>query len=158
MGVLPDTNIIYTFHLYEPYVFTHQGASWAGPALGTTGIPFPYDSTTMPPMNPSVVGTVGESYYNSYDTDGTCQSIFNALSIAKNFGVINNVPIWCGEFGSYNAYVPNDGSRCRYTECVKNDLDSLQVPYAYWEWDDGFTLFNGTPSVAHLPEMHEVCI
>ncbi len=151
MGVLPDTNIIYNFHFYEPFIFTHQGATWGGPGLNTIGIPFPYDSTTMPPMNPLVIGTQGEGAYNYYHVAGTCQSIADALSIAANFGLVNNVPVWCGEFGSYSAFVPNDGSRCRYTDCVKNNLDSLQIPYALWEWDEGFSIFNGSPSFANLP-------
>ncbi len=25
---LGDANLIYTFHFYEPYVFSHQGAPW----------------------------------------------------------------------------------------------------------------------------------
>lgn len=33
-----DTNLIYTWHSYDPYQFTHQGFSWASPSvpLGTT--------------------------------------------------------------------------------------------------------------------------
>jgi hypothetical protein len=65
---------------------------------------------------------------------------------------LNNVPIWCGETGSYSEFVPNDGSRCRYTECVKSNLDSLTIPYAYWEWDEGFSIFNGPPSYTNIPE------
>ena len=39
---LADTNVIYAFHDYEPFIFTHQGASWAN--LGAThDLPYPYD-------------------------------------------------------------------------------------------------------------------
>ena len=38
-----DENIIYTFHYYDPFIFTHQGATWAGEGLpDLKGVPFPY--------------------------------------------------------------------------------------------------------------------
>ena len=30
---LPDPNVWWSFHSYEPFAFTHQGASWTGSAL-----------------------------------------------------------------------------------------------------------------------------
>ncbi len=30
---LHDANVIYTFHFYEPFPFTHQGATWSSPGL-----------------------------------------------------------------------------------------------------------------------------
>ncbi len=38
-----DKNIIYTFHYYDPFFFTHQGATWAGEGLAELKyVPFPY--------------------------------------------------------------------------------------------------------------------
>ena len=37
-----DKNIIYTFHYYDPFVFTHQGATWSSEGLPELkGVPFP---------------------------------------------------------------------------------------------------------------------
>ncbi len=58
MPVYPDTNLIYTFHFYDPFVFTHQGASWASPSLvPLSGVPFPYNSAAMPPCPDTLKGT-----------------------------------------------------------------------------------------------------
>ena len=36
-----DENLIVTVHNYDPFYFTHQGATWAGPDTKVTGIRFP---------------------------------------------------------------------------------------------------------------------
>ena len=36
-----DPNVVVQFHMYQPILFTHQGAPWMGPEYGTTGIVFP---------------------------------------------------------------------------------------------------------------------
>jgi endoglucanase len=152
MGVLPDTNIIYNFHFYEPMIFTHQGSYWSDPTTSTTLVPFPYNAATMPPINPLALPTIGwhpYDYYN-YSTQGTCTALHNSLVLAKNWSQVHNVPIWCGEFGSYKLYAPPDGSRCRFTECVKDNLDLLGIPYALWDWGGWFSIFDGPPSWANL--------
>ncbi|AZO73260.1 MULTISPECIES: cellulase family glycosylhydrolase [unclassified Mesorhizobium] len=39
---IPDDNIIWAFHSYDPFLLTHQGATWAGDFIRyVTGLPFP---------------------------------------------------------------------------------------------------------------------
>lgn len=42
---IPDGNILWTFHSYDPFVLTHQGATWAGDFIRyVKGVPYPpYD-------------------------------------------------------------------------------------------------------------------
>lgn len=149
--LVSDTNIIYTFHFYEPFLFTHQGASWVGGDVSTIGIPFPYDASRMPPKNPACVSSFGVSQYNGYKTQATCSNMYNSLNIAKTFSNTYNVPIWCGEWGTYKKYIPlND--RCTYTQCIKTHLDNLKIPFAYWEWNEDFSIFNNNiPSLNNIP-------
>lgn len=38
----PDDNLIWSFHTYDPFILTHQGATWAGDFMPhVTGLPFP---------------------------------------------------------------------------------------------------------------------
>jgi hypothetical protein len=39
---IPDDNVIWTFHSYQPFLLTHQGATWAGDFIRyVTGLPYP---------------------------------------------------------------------------------------------------------------------
>ena len=39
---IPDDNVIWTFHSYDPFLLTHQGATWTGDFMQyVTGLPFP---------------------------------------------------------------------------------------------------------------------
>lgn len=147
---LADENIIYTFHFYEPFLFTHQGAEWVGNQVATTGVPFPYNGENFPVLNPKAKNTWGETNYHQYPHDGNEQAIKDKLQIVKNWANKYDVPIICGEYGAYNKYADPD-SRCRYIKAVKETLKALNIPGMLWDYNGSFSLFEGTPSVAHLP-------
>jgi len=146
-----DENIIYTFHFYEPFLFTHQGATWAGEQVTTTGVPFPYNAEKFPALNPQAKNTWGETNYYQYQHDGNEQSIVDKLNIVKKWGDKYNVPLLCGEYGVYNKYADLD-SRCRYIKVVRKTLKALNIPGMLWDYNSTFSIFNGKPSVETLPD------
>ena len=148
---LNDENIIYTFHFYEPFFFTHQGAEWVGDQTATTGVPFPYNAVTFPALNPKAKNTWGETNYYQYRTDGNEQSVKDKLQIVKNWGIKYNVPLLCGEYGVYNKYADPD-SRCRYIKAVRQTLKAIQIPGILWDYNGNFSIFEGRPSRANLPD------
>lgn len=148
---LADENIIYTFHFYEPFLFTHQGAEWVGAQESTVGVPFPYNAEKFPALNSQSKGTTGEINYYQYIHDGNEQSITDKLTIVKKWGDSYQVPILCGEYGVYNKYADID-SRCRYIKAVRKSLKQLKIPGMLWDYNSAFSIFNGKPSIETLPD------
>jgi len=151
MERLADENIIYTYHFYEPFMFTHQGANWVGAQVATTGVPFPYNAKTYPAINPKVIGTWGETNYYQYKKDGNEQAVHDKLQIVKNWSNKYYVPVLCGEYGVYNQYTDAD-SRCRYIKAVRKNLKQMGMPGILWDYNSTFSIFNGPPSLNTLSD------
>ena len=135
-----DGNIIYTFHYYDPFIFTHQGATWSAKGLPElTYVPFPSKSTKIK-VPATAKGTWIEDQIKTYQTDSQTQKMFSDLGSAKDWSLKNNVPIFLGEFGSFGKY-PSIEDRCKHAEAVYSALGKLKIPNAWWEWDGGFSMF-----------------
>ena len=138
-----DKNLIYTFHFYDPYLFTHQGATWGGPPLLTTlaGLPFPADRGRMPKIPSEYKGTWIESSLNySYMNDATPAKLYSTLDKAVEFSNTRNVPVFCGEFGVYLIQSP-PADRAKWYQIVSNALDRRNISRASWDYFGGFGIF-----------------
>lgn len=118
--VYPDTNLIYTFHTYEPLYFTHQGFSWF-PVPFPTGTPFPL---------------LGD--------DALVRASFQTVD---NWRTTNNRPVFMGEFGvGINA---DADSRCNWVELMGDLIDEFEFNWCYWDWGgvapSDFSMFNSLP-------------
>ncbi len=135
-----DTNLIYTFHFYDPFLYTHQGADWTdlGPL---SGVPFPYNADSMPVFPDALKGTWVESSFKNYNVDGTVDKVKQLIDIAVNFGKSRNVPIYCGEFGVYKLYSKPD-ERAYWYEVVRKYLEENNIPWTIWDYHGGFGVYN----------------
>ena len=141
MPVYPQDKLIYTFHFYDPFVFTHQGATWTNPSMGPLAeVPFPYDASNMPAFPSSLIGSWIESAFNDYHNTGTLSNLRSMIDIAVQFRNQRNVPIYCGEFG---AYIPNSdhADRVYYYQQVREYLEEKEIPWTMWDYHGGFGLF-----------------
>ena len=136
-----DDKLIYTFHFYDPFLFTHQGASWNTPSmLEIENIPFPYEASSIPSMPTAFAGTWVENLYNNYPSHGNAGKMRELLEIAASFRDERQVPIFCGEFGVYQL-TSDEEDRLRWYEALVNILDSLDMAWTMWDYHGGFGLF-----------------
>ncbi len=136
-----DPKLIYTFHFYDPFLFTHQGATWVSPSMiDVLDIPFPFDAASMPSMPPGLSGSWVGGLYGTYPSDGTVQKVKQLIDIAVQFRQQRGVPLFCGEFGVYQ---PNSQEVHRVTwyEEVRKYLESNQIAWTMWDYHGGFGLF-----------------
>lgn len=110
-----DRNILVTFHSYEPFRFTHQGASWATGMKEVRGVPFTKEDEARIKAD--------------YDKVG-------AWSKAEDR------PVLMGEFGAYDMSGTPVEDRARYTATVRREAEAHGFSWAYWQFDSNFLLWD----------------
>jgi endoglucanase len=101
---LSDPDIIYTFHNYDPYFFTHQGMTW-----------------TTPPNFPQ----------RSFPLDNEIGELNNLMLALDGWSANFNVPVSMGEFGCSTAADAN--SRCNWIEAITNATAPYDFSQFYWD-------------------------
>jgi endoglucanase len=141
MPYYTDDNLIYTFHFYDPFLFTHQGTTWTDPSMESlANIPFPYFSNRMPSLLSQYYGTWIEDAYNGYDSDAKLQNIYDSMNIPALFKQQRNVPVFCGEFGAYREKC-EDVHRLFWYLAIRMFMESKGISWTTWDYKGGFGLF-----------------
>ena len=141
LPVYDDPNLIYTFHFYEPQIFTGQGSYWSDPSMADlTNVEFPYNAATMPAMPSVFTGTWLEGEYNNYPTRGTEAYIRSVLQLAVDFKNSRNVPVFCGEIGVYMEFADPD-DRNYWHRVVREFLEANGIPLLMWDYKHTMGIF-----------------
>lgn len=137
-----DHALIATFHMYQPILFTHQGAHWMDPEYGTTGIVFPGPppSPVTPVPAASNVGWV-RAWLDGYSTLPGPENPGGPRAVRAEFEKVDRYitatgrPVYLGEFGAIDRADP--ASREAYVRLVRQEAELRRIAWAYW--DDGGT-------------------
>ncbi len=141
-----DDNLIYTFHLYDPHLFTHQGQDWSTPSWkDIKNVPFPSDAGPIPPCPPSLIDETDGWFnvpqlFNDYWKMGTIAAVKNSIDEAIDFAKSRNVRLFCGEFGVLMTNVDNV-YRCNYYETVREYFEENNIAWTMWDYRNSFGLF-----------------
>jgi len=140
MPVLPQKNLIYTFHCYDPFPFTHQGAEWVDEnPKNFNALPFPSSPEAVEailPKNDAKYATALADYGKQRYDENYLRS---RLKTATDWGAAHHVPVLLGEFGVYPKVAPSD-SRGRWFAGMKSAISDLKLPNAMWGYDEGLGL------------------
>ena len=139
METLHDSNVIYNFHFYEPFLFTHQGAGWTSYSVHwTRGLHYP----STPESAAAVAATVPDPLYrlqitrygqDRWNAERMEAEVNQVAEWAKEHGV----PVVCNEFGVYRAYSdPND--RARWISDFRKTLEKHGIGWTMWDYSGGF--------------------
>ncbi len=130
-----DENVIYNFHCYDPFVFTHQGAPWADSMRHDFRMSFEstykeYDekivesgvgfSCVLRPGGVNDDTVLGEEYFENL--------ISKAVKVAEE----RNTALYCGEFGVIENATPEDTLKWYTKICAC--LNRHGIAHAAWSY------------------------
>jgi hypothetical protein len=134
LSPIDDDDVVYTFHLYQPMVFTHQGAEWADEYAAIHGLVYP--------PRPDNVATVMQHVPQS-DADALSQyqqsgaaAIQKEISVAEDWANSHHAHMIVTEFGAYRTAPPS--SRAAWLAEARNGIEKAGFGWTVWEYDGGF--------------------
>ncbi len=153
---LSDRNVVYSLHFYEPFTFTHQGATWSGetPKL-LRDVPYPSSPEAVADTVAKQQDATAKGWITDYGSQRWDRAKLKAtLQKALDWAKTNRVPLYCGEFGVYPLRAPAE-SRKNWFRDYAAVLKESGVGYSVWGWDDVFgfarKLVDGKPVIDTVP-------
>jgi endoglucanase len=111
-----DHSLIATFHFYDPFQFTHQGAEWAGEEAQSW---------------------LGTKWSGTLDQRN---AVTAQLDKAVRWAEAQGRPLYLGEFGAYSK--ADDNSRYVWTDFVARSAEKRNISWTYWEFGAGFGAYD----------------
>jgi len=146
---LADPNVVYTFHDYEPFPFTHQGATWTSAEVQPLrAIPYPSSPEAIAPRLDEEPDLAGQYFLNQYALNRWDDArVESTIAFAAKWSRLHNVPVYCGEFGVLRYYAPPP-MRAQWLRDMRVALESNNIGWAMWDYQTNFGIVTKTGGVA----------
>jgi aryl-phospho-beta-D-glucosidase BglC (GH1 family) len=132
-------NIIYTFHDYEPFAFTHQGATWADPAVQPLrNVPYPSTPENVAKNLEQESTLAGQFFVQQYGlARWDAHRIDVTLFFAERWSQLHHAPVYVGEFGVHRPYA-DPATRAQWLKDMRTMLEKHHLGWAMWDYQDNF--------------------
>jgi len=152
MKPLGDKNLIYTFQVVNPLVFTQQGNPINPYWVGLKNIPYPVNETKLRAQIPGMLKNVSDAKQRKYMADALeeyAKSAYGETQIraelegAQGWARQQNVSVMLKGFTVHSSAPRAD--RLRWFRDVRTLAESSKIPWAVWTWTSpyGFGLLEG---------------
>lgn len=132
-----DDKIVYNFHCYDPFIFTHQGAYWVKdmPAdfrIGANETILKYDSESH-----KLSGYLYPTY-EAFENKGLSKinaTFFkNYFREAVQISEERKVPLYCGEYGVIDLAGGNDA--LLWIRAINKAFNDIGIGHAFWTYKE----------------------
>lgn len=112
-----DPNLLVTFHYYEPFQFTHQGAGWVG-------------------------DDIKKLHGITWGSDADRAALRSDFDQVAAWSAANHRPVLLGEFGAFDKSGTPMELRAAYTRGVRDEAARHGFGWAYWQFDGDFIVWD----------------
>jgi endoglucanase len=145
---LPDSNVVYAIHYYDPFAFTHQGADWGGPddpIRHLRDLPFPASADDAAVGDGlAALEAAGEyeaaaALRRSLKAPWSEAAMKPAFEMMADWSARHGRPVIVNEFGVLSHYAPRQ-SRLDWLAAVRRQAEARCIGWTHWDFQDGFGL------------------
>lgn len=132
MAIPRQEKVVFTFHSYEPLIFTHQGAYWVKDMDLNFRVEYPasiekYRECSRH-LSQSLVGGIFEEGFTEVGPAYFEKMFAPALEYAEAHGI----PLYCGEYGVID--LADDQSKINWAKDICKVFDDHKIGRAYWNY------------------------
>jgi aryl-phospho-beta-D-glucosidase BglC (GH1 family) len=127
-----DENIVYTFHFYEPLIFTHQGAYWIEPMHKDYRVEYPAPDEEYIKDSKNYLFPKQKSFLNNCSPLSGKDFFRNVFAEAIKVAEERNVALYCGEYGVIDK--ASDTSTINWISDISEVFREYNIGRALWNY------------------------